>query len=271
MQFMTGIDGQMPGLKQMLVGTVIGRTAAHLRDRLEFFRTPTVALGTIVNDQLAGHLLTRLCRPGRTFLDIGSHIGSVIAEVRRNCPDAIVIGFEAIPEKVQWLRKKFPGHEIHGCALADIEGETSFFIDLLESGYSSLDSSRASTREIKVEMKRLDDLVDRDDVDVIKIDVEGAELGVLLGADALIAKSRPIIMFESGPQSVLGYTKERMFAWFAERNYGIFAPVRVANTGGAMDLNTFLFSHEYPRITSNYFALPMEKSDEIRARARLLS
>jgi FkbM family methyltransferase len=263
-------EEQMPGIKQRLIGTLPGRTAMRLRDKLEYFRTPNVALGTVVNDQLAEHLLTRFCRPQRTFLDVGVHIGSVIAEVRRNCPQSTVIGFEAIPEKVEWLRKKFPDVQFHGYALSDSEGEVSFFVDPAQSGFSSLDGSRDSVREIKVPMRTLDSLIDHDDVDVIKIDVEGAELGVLLGANNLVAKSRPIIMFESGPQTVLGYTKERMFQWFAERNYGIFAPMRVANTGGAMELCTFLYSHEYPRITSNYFALPMEKSEEIRARAKTL-
>jgi hypothetical protein len=35
-----------------------------------------------------------------------------------------------------------------------------------------------------------------------------------------------------------------------------------------MTLDAFLDSHEYPRRTTNYFALPVERVAEIRAQAR---
>ena len=46
---------------------------------------------------------------------------------------------------------------------------------------------------IKVPLRRLDALISSDDVDVIEIDVEGAELGVFRGGDALIKRSRPTL------------------------------------------------------------------------------
>jgi len=254
--------------KQRLIGTGLGRFASSVRNLVQLLRTPRVALGTVVNDQLATSLMVRLCRPGETFVDVGAHIGSVIADVRYHCPTARIIAIEAIPEKVTQLRRKFPDVTVHSCALAEDEGVTAFYIDLDESGYSSLDGGHGNKREIRVVKTRLDTLVPA--ADIIKIDVEGAELGVLRGAEKLIAQSRPIIMFESGPGNAMGYTKEQMFDWFTERNYGLFAPNRIANTGGPMSLAGFLDSHEYPRRTTNYFALPMERFDEVRAQAQAL-
>ncbi|URD61983.1 FkbM family methyltransferase [Sphingomonas sp. KRR8] len=238
--------------------------ALSVRDVISLLRTPRVALGTTVNDQLALPLLVKLCRPREVFLDVGAHIGSVIAEVQHQCPTAHIEAFEAIPEKAEKLRRRFPGVAIHSCALSEDAGSVTFYVDTEESGYSSL-AERPHGKKIVVSKCRLDSLVDR--ADLIKIDVEGAELGVLRGSDKLIERSRPTIMFESGPGNVLGYTKEAMFAWFAERNYGLFAPNRLAGTGGAMTLDGFLDSHEYPRRTTNYFALPIEKESEIRGRA----
>jgi len=229
-----------------------------------------VALGTVVNDQLASSLMARLCRDGDTFVDVGAHIGSVIAEVKFYCPDARVIAFEAIPEKAESLARKFPDVSVHSCALAQDQGQTAFYINLEESGYSSLASRQGKSREIWVGKKQLDTVLADVDVHMIKIDVEGAELGVLRDANELITRCKPDIIFESGPEDVLGYTKKQMFEWFAERDYGLFAPNRVAHTGGPMTLDAFFDSHEYPRRTTNYFAIPMSKFDEIRRRAQAL-
>lgn len=259
----------MPTLKQLLVGTMFGRWLSTARDFFSLVRAPRVALGTTVNDQLAPRLLAQLCRPNDVFVDVGAHIGSVIAEVRHNCPSARIVAFEAMPDKVAWLTRKFPTATVHCCALSDQTGEAEFFVNLSQSGYSSLAEQQGSVRRIKVDRKRMDDLLDW--ADLIKIDVEGAELGVLRGAAKLIEKCQPLIMFESGPHDVLGFTKEGMFNFFSERNYGLLAPNRLAHRSSVMTLDSFLDGHEYPRRTTNYFAVPMTRLDEFRMRAASLS
>ena len=249
-------------LRQRLVGTPLGRLAMRSRSALEFWRTNREAIGTVANDQLAEFLVTRLCE--RSFIDVGAHIGSIIAEVQKHCPGVRITAFEPIPEKAIWLRDKFKDVEIVQCALADYEGETSFFINLAASGYSSLARSGAETKEIKVPVRRLDAVVD--DADVLKIDVEGAELGVLRGSEGL--KSRPIILFESAPNEVLGYTKPDLWRWFDAHRYGVFLPNRLAHTAPPMSLEVFIDSHQYPRHTTNYFAVPLEKVEAVRTKAR---
>ena len=257
-------------IKRSLIGTFAGRAAYTIRNLSEFFRTPKEAWGTVVNDQLASYLVARLCRPGLSFLDIGSHIGSVIAEVCRMCPSCSIHAFEAIPAKAENLRKKFPTVKVHEVALFEHDGHTTFYVDSLESGCSSLANSRANAIAIHVFMKRLDSIIIADDVDVIKIDVEGAELGVLKGAVELIKRCRPILMYESGPQNELGFTKEEMFQWLEMHQYQIFAPNRLASLGPNMDLQGYLDSHAYPRRTTNYFAIPVERRQEVQMRVRAL-
>ena len=252
-------------IKQWLVGTRFGRWLSVVRDIISLLRAPRVALGAIVNDQLAPSLLARLCRPNDVFVDVGAHIGQVIAAVRHNCPNARIVAFEAMPEKVAWLIRKFPTVTIHCCALSDQPGEAEFFVNLSQSGYSSLAEQQGKVRRITVAMERMDELLDR--ADLIKIDVEGAELGVLRGAVRLIEECQPLIMFESGPGDVLGFTKEGMFSFFSERGYGLLSPDRLAHTGSVMTLDVFLDSHEYPRRTTNYFAVPLSRLEEVRSRA----
>ena len=120
-------------------------------------------------------------------------------------------------------------------------------------------------------MRRLDDIVSASaEVEVVKIDVEGAELGVLRGAPRLISRCRPVILFESGPAGgeELGFTAAALFDWFAESGYEVLVPNRVAHNGPPLCREGFLESHFYPFRTLNYFAIPTERRIETRDRAR---
>jgi FkbM family methyltransferase len=254
--------------KQIIVRSSLGRAALFVRAFAERIAADAETLPALLNDQLATRIVVRLCRPGMTFLDIGAHIGSVTAEVTVRVTDVRVIAVEAMPDKADTLRRKFPDVEVHGIALGEEDGEVAFYVNDKQSGYSSLAPNGG--REIRIQKTRLDSIVSRRDVDVIKIDVEGAEQGVLIGGTRLIEQCRPVIMFESGPQECLGYTKADMFAWFTGKGYELFVPNRLPHTAPPLTRDVFLDSHLYPRRTTNYFAVPAERTQEIRARTPVM-
>lgn len=252
--------------KHLLLGSSAGRLATRARDALALIHralSEPESVGTLANDQLATRLACAL--PARVFVDVGAHLGSIIDEVYRNNSRVSVIAIEAIPEKAAALRRKFKRAQVHECAAGESNGEASFFIDTERTGYSSL--AQNDGRRIDVTVHALDDIIDSR-VDVIKIDVEGAELGVIRGARRLIARYRPVVMFESGPDSVLGFTKEAMWETFDEQDYLIVLPNRVAHEDWGLTQEGFIESHEYPRRATNYFAIPLERRQEIRACAR---
>jgi hypothetical protein len=109
-------------------------------------------------------------------------------------------------------------------------------------------------------------------VDVIKMDIEGAELGALRGAVRLIERCRPTVMFESAPgdPNGLGYTKEALWQFFNDIGYEIVVPNRVAHDGAGLSQEGFVEGHLYPRRTTNYFAIASERRREVRDRARSL-
>ena len=262
-------------MKQALVGTLLGAIAQQWRDRLDLLRAGRgsgEAVGTVANDTLARVLLERLCADGAGFIDVGAHIGSVIDGVRRHSRPGRIVAVEAIPEKADALRRKFPGIELHCCAVGEEEGEVSFFIDVNRTGYSSLEREFASgggeVRELSVPIKRLDALTDPQLIDIIKIDVEGAELGVLRGATRIIAASRPTIMFESAPRESARYGHDALWQWFADNDYAVVVPNRVAHLDEGLGQAGFVEAHLYPRRTTNYFGIPRERRAAIRARAR---
>src|SRR5262249_14192004 len=104
-------------------------------------------------------------------------------------------------------------------------------------GHSSLtpadDPSEASIDEIEVEVCPLDDLLESGErVDLVKIDVEGAELAVLAGMTRIIAENPDIaIIAEFGP-SHLRATKTTPEHWFSSfRDHG-FEPSVIDELSG---------------------------------------
>jgi FkbM family methyltransferase len=264
-------------MKMRFVGTNFGRLALIVRNTVELLRATYLcpeSIGTLANDQLATHLVTRLCLPKKGFIDVGAHIGSIIDAVLHYDSSIGVYAVEPITTKIENLRLKFPTIELYQCVLGESDGDVPFFVNAKQSGYSSLERPRniEETDVITVPMKRLDSLILSGEIDVIKIDVEGAELGVLRGGEVLIERNRPLVMFESGPYAddSLGYSKELMWRWLEERNFEIVVPNRVAHNGPGLSLDGFLESHFYPRRTTNYFAIPGERRIEIRDRARIV-
>ncbi|MBI4937964.1 MAG: FkbM family methyltransferase [Nitrosomonadales bacterium] len=264
-------------MKQYLLNTIMGRAALSLRDKFEILHAALFdsdGVGTLANDQLAMKLVTAICQPGKVFIDVGAHIGSVISQVAHHDPSIRIVAIEAIPEKIAALRRKFPAIELHDCAVGESTGEVSFFINVKQSGYSSLkrpeDANKGIISEIRVPIRRLDTLVTSSDVDVIKIDVEGAELGALRGSENILNNCRPVIMFESGPQpdDDVDNGKSALFQFLTLNGYAIFVPNRVAHNDAGLSENGFIESHLYPRRTTNYFAIPKERRVEVRDRAR---
>jgi len=206
--------------KQILVGTLAGRLLENIRENLALWkamRSMPEQGSWLFQDRCGRLLLSSLCEPDRVFMDIGAHIGSVISSVRYRIPGATIVAVEADPEKADWLKKKFPGVQVHNCTVGSSQGEAEFQVDLDRPGFSSLASdlkSRSKVRTIPVPIQRLDDLyTGTKAVGLIKIDVEGMELAVLQGATNLLARSRPIVYFESGPcgGAAFGFTIEQLF------------------------------------------------------------
>jgi FkbM family methyltransferase len=254
-------------LKRHLVGTAAGALIEDARGRWERAIAPASTAGTVANDHLALRLVTRLAEGQPVFLDLGAHIGSVFATVLRTSPGTQAVAIEAMPDKAAWLRRRFPMAVVHQCAAGDATGSVAFYVNERESGYSSLTPDPASNR-IEVPMRRIDDLLES--ADVVKADIEGAELGAFRGAQRLIERARPIVMFESGPTAGprMGYALEAMHDFWTERGYGLYLPNRVAHLADALSLDCFIAAHEFPRRTTNYFALPEEKRAAVRERAR---
>jgi FkbM family methyltransferase len=121
------------------------------------------------------------------IFDCGSNIGMSILFFKKLYPDAVITGFEPDPVTFDTLntnvtRNALSNVTIHRLALGDRD-ETRKFYRAAERDQSDLTMStlkdRNSGSELTVECRRLSPFI-VDEVDLLKIDIEGAEHQVLL-------------------------------------------------------------------------------------------
>ena len=259
-------------LKRRALGGSAGPTLLRLRNwaalRSIPFRNPESA-AAIANDILCDKLIGRLCAPGGTFLDVGAHIGSVVARVKSGAPGAKVIAVEADPRKAADLAARHPDVRVLSAAASDRTGRARFHVPTGATGYASLHETGRNGESFEVDLHPLDDLVPTDAVDVVKLDVEGAELAALRGAARLIARARPTVMFESVGASA-GSRTAGLWCVFDSFGYDVFTPDRLAHDAPPLTLEAFLDAHAYPRRTHNYFAVARERRIELRDKARCI-
>ena len=157
------------------------------------------------NDDSFNALLS-LCKKDSVVLDIGTNIGWVALNLAQKANKGRVIGFE--PDRFNYSEAS------KNQALNKLENLTIFPIGLgHENKKLNLEirtpSNRGGNRitppnshnenSSQVEIKRLDDFlkdISIEHVDLIKIDVEGFELKVLMGASMILKKCKPVLFIE---------------------------------------------------------------------------
>ena len=100
---------------------------------------------------------------------------------------------------------------------------------------------------MKINTISLDEFCD-EDIDLLKVDVEGFELNVFKSASNLIAKGKiKNVMFEYGGQGVASRVFfSDIFNFFVENKYDLF---RITPHGYLVKLESWLPEYEFPKAT----------------------
>lgn len=187
-----------------------------------------------------------------------------------NCRSVTV--FEPVPEMIKILNERFQSHEsfeLREKALSTSPGRSTFAVNrnaYEESGLKERvfhDPRNKKVDMIEVEVSTLDDeLRGFDQVDYIKIDTEGAEVDILLGARETIASHRPILSIEYGYLSYESYgkTKFTLFDLLKEYDYVPFDLL-----GNRLDTRE-LWDACIDTYYWDYYGVPAEKSAEFGTR-----
>jgi FkbM family methyltransferase len=257
-------------MKSLLVGTRLGDAAGRLRWLWGYGqrRRHPELWELYLEEHWLPVVLRRLLTPISCGVDVGSHIGSFLALLTKFAPEGRHAAFEPSPTKSRWLKRRFRDVEIFPCAVADKAGTAVFEENTALSGYSHLlapgslpknGSDGASHYDVAV--CRLDDvLLDRGRVDLIKIDVEGGELAALRGAETLIRKWQPAIIFECGSEYGLerkNLSRRDLFDYLTSGlGYKIFCFADFAFDKGELTFDEFRKCGLYPFRAFNFVAVP---------------
>lgn len=151
------------------------------------------------------------------FMDIGSNIGLVTLNVLASFPVARIFAFEPGPHQYSLFRKTILENSLQdnvilsNYALSFETGEVFFSIHHTKdsSGDGFIDTGRAGKIEkIKVSVTTLDHWwleMGKPQIDVVKIDAEGAEHWILMGGVEFLHECRPIVFLEISEENLKKY------------------------------------------------------------------
>jgi FkbM family methyltransferase len=230
---------RMAAMQQENAGVWIDDFCGDLRfccDLSEHMGSQIFFRGSYSGGQLV--VLRRLLSPDGVFIDAGANQGEFTVCAAGRLPDGHVFAFEPVPAIRARLEQNVAGNgfgnvTIHPVGLSDenqddvpIYGADSAFSDGTQNiGLPTLfDVSGRSRPLARITLRRLDEVLPENQrVDVMKVDVEGAELAVLNGAEKTIQREKPSIIFEANAETceAAGYSVETLFEWLGHHGYDL--------------------------------------------------
>lgn len=256
----------MDYLKHLLIRTPLYRPLSRVRYLQSLWkRRKHPELTDIYEEPFCiEEMLRKVIQDSWNCVDVGSHLGSVLNEFIRLAPRGKHYAFEAVPQKANWLIRKFPEVTVVNAALSDASGRSSFYENTDRSGFSGLRphgyGPDKGFREYTVDCRRLDDVLPPDyAVNFLKVDVEGAELNVLKGATSVVKRSQPYILFECTQSglSLFGIPPGDMFQFLADTlGYDIFVVKHWLDGQEPLTRERFVDALVYPFAAFNFFAVP---------------
>jgi FkbM family methyltransferase len=166
--------------------------------------------------------------PGNRFVDVGANIGyfSFLAS-RKVGEKGRVFSFE--PSKREYARmmdcqsiNQAQNMITYNVALSDHHGILNISTDDFHTGLNSITYQQDGQRQQQVQCNRLDELLEEEHIDLVKIDVEGAELKVLRGAKKLLeSKSIAKLIIEITPKFLAHYgdSREALYDFLRQYEY----------------------------------------------------
>lgn len=178
--------------------------------------------------EVTRHLIA-VAQPGMTVLDVGASLGYyAVLLAGKVGPSGRVLAFEPSPQATRWLSASvalngFSNVAVREWALSRKDGVVLFHRDSWR--VSGSDSEEQGVGDYMVPMRAFDGCraeLGVSAVDLVKIDVEGAELDVLLGMRQALAASAPTVVVEIHSHSLrvnFGQSADELFDLMSSLGY----------------------------------------------------
>ena len=204
-------------------------------------------------DRLTKVILKKVIKEDSNCIDVGCHKGEILEQMLRLAPKGKHMAFEPLPDFYEALKRKYDDRvTLYLCALSEKSGTSSFQYVLNAPAYSGFKKrayaiNHPEIEEISVQVKTLDELIPVGfTIDLIKIDVEGGELGVLKGATRVLKENKPTVIFECGlgASDYYGTTPSDVFKVLNEADLRISTLKSYIDGNGSMNEKTFVKTFE---------------------------
>ena len=168
-------------------------------------------------------------RPGDNFLDVGANIGfySLLASTLIGSTGT-VDAFEPTPSTALRLQENLDLNGIncvlvHQAAVGNAAGIVRFHEERDDSLNRMRTGNDSDAGDIEVHCVRLADVVGDRQYALGKMDIEGAELAALEGAEPMLAKQNPPVWLLEVNENLeyYGYTESELWGWLTSRGYDI--------------------------------------------------
>ncbi len=182
-------------------------------------------------------LLDRILEPGMTFVDLGANMGLyTLFAARKVAPKGMVLAIEPSSRDFQRLKRNveanaLPNVRLLQMAVFDRPSEADLLIAAeARSGHNTLGAFSYDTplaKKERVRLERLDDIIQQEGfegLDVIKLDIEGAEYSALQGATQTLERFGPIVLMELSDRSLQhqGHTSSQVWEFLCHSGYQLF-------------------------------------------------
>lgn len=181
-------------------------------------------------------VLEHLIREDDTCVDVGANIGIFSVFMARKAFRGKTLAFEPVPLNLSVLGVNLELNStsnvsVHGLVVSDSTGLVRFSVSE-DAAYSSMRSVQAKpeTEVLKAQSDTLDNLFAEKGqrADVVKIDVEGAELLVLKGGERLLRTPglRPralLVELSAENQAIYGYSPGDVISYMETLDYDTYS------------------------------------------------
>jgi FkbM family methyltransferase len=200
-------------------------------------------------EPILAHLFRSLLRPGMVVVDAGAHVGQYTLVAADAVGDAgqvhafepVQANFDRLAEHVR-SNSRSPAVRVNRLALWHENGplDLHYGPDVrLNAGTYTTGRLVDEAGAVRCQAARLDDYVAEQAVpriDLIKMDIQGAELRALQGAAEVLSRWRPIMLMEVNRTVCRGngYEPERIWDLLAPHGYRAFAVGHSTGTSRAL-------------------------------------
>lgn len=191
--------------------------------------------GGLIHEKRVTEMLVGALQGAKCFVDVGANLGWYTCLASGHMPHGTVHSFEMDDLNYSLLIKNLAVNncknvKAHNMAVCDSRGTVTYS---RENNHPSSDFCiktdeiiGRSLKCVSVDSITLDDFLESNGIvpDVMKIDVEGAEMQVLNGARQTLKKYRPVLFLEIHPENLPGFhtSTSEILSLLIQNNYTVF-------------------------------------------------